>query len=209
MDAGSFIFELDGVRWSVDPGNQGYNELESAGFNLWDNCQDCQRWTLLTKNNFSHSTITVNNALHRVDGFAGIYDFKKGETPEATIDLTAAFGGLLDQAHRRFVKEDDHTLLIEDQLILTDSTDMVTWQLMTTAEVLPTDYGALLRKDGQQLRLEAHTPGDVKISVISLDPPSMALDRHVSDLKRIELRIPAYVFENKKGTILVRLSGVQ
>ena len=26
MDAGSFIFELDGVRWSVDPGNQSYNE---------------------------------------------------------------------------------------------------------------------------------------------------------------------------------------
>ncbi|UCG26987.1 MAG: hypothetical protein JSV24_08400, partial [Bacteroidales bacterium] len=28
LDAGSFIFELDGVRWSVDPGNQGYYELE-------------------------------------------------------------------------------------------------------------------------------------------------------------------------------------
>ena len=28
MDAGSFIFEIEGVRWSVDPGNQGYGELE-------------------------------------------------------------------------------------------------------------------------------------------------------------------------------------
>ena len=33
MDAGSFVFELDGVRWSIDPGNQGYNELEKTGFN--------------------------------------------------------------------------------------------------------------------------------------------------------------------------------
>ena len=31
MDAGSFVFELDGVRWSVDPGNQSYNDLEETG----------------------------------------------------------------------------------------------------------------------------------------------------------------------------------
>src|SRR5699024_10857057 len=35
MDGGSFVFELNGVRWSVDPGNQGYNELEKEGFDLW------------------------------------------------------------------------------------------------------------------------------------------------------------------------------
>jgi hypothetical protein len=208
MDAGSFIFELDGVRWSVDPGNQSYNELESAGFNLWGRCQDCPRWTLLTKNNFGHSTITINDALHRVDGFAGISDFKEGETPEATIALSAAFGGLLQQAERRFVKENDHTLLIEDQLVLSDSTEMVTWQLMTTADVEPTSYGAMLRQDGRQLRMEADTPGDIKISVISLDPPPLALDRQIDNLKRIELRIPAHVFDNRKGTLRVRLSGV-
>ncbi|MEO5603961.1 MAG: hypothetical protein ABIR06_23800, partial [Cyclobacteriaceae bacterium] len=45
MDAGSFIFELDGVRWVIDPGNQSYNEIEITGFNLWANCQTCERWT--------------------------------------------------------------------------------------------------------------------------------------------------------------------
>jgi hypothetical protein len=34
MDAGSFVFELDGVRWAVDPGNQSYHALEKIGFNL-------------------------------------------------------------------------------------------------------------------------------------------------------------------------------
>ncbi|MGD1893288.1 MAG: heparinase II/III family protein [Cyclobacteriaceae bacterium] len=67
MDAGSFIFEVNGVRWVVDPGNQGYHNLEKTGFNLWGRCQECERWTLLTKNNYGHSTITVNNALHHVD----------------------------------------------------------------------------------------------------------------------------------------------
>src|SRR3546814_7782221 len=72
MDGGSFVFELDGVRWVVDPGNQSYNELEKTWFNLWGSCQDCERWTLLTKNNFGHSTISVNGELHRVDGMATI-----------------------------------------------------------------------------------------------------------------------------------------
>ena len=68
MDGGSFIFELNGVRWVVDPGNQNYNDLEKTGFDLWNKKQNSDRWTLLTKNNFGHSTISVNNQmkpLHR------------------------------------------------------------------------------------------------------------------------------------------------
>ncbi len=67
LDAGSFIFELNGVRWSVDPGVQPYHELEETGFDLWGTSQDCDRWKLLTKNNFGHSTLTVNDQLHLVD----------------------------------------------------------------------------------------------------------------------------------------------
>ena len=104
MDAGSFVFELDSVRWVVDPGNQDYNTLEQTGFNLWGRCQDCERWTLLTKNNYGHSTLTVNDSLHIVDGFASIADFQDGPQPEATIDMTAVFGDKLERASRRFVK---------------------------------------------------------------------------------------------------------
>ena len=107
MDAGSFIFELQGVRWVIDPGNQGYHALEKTGFNLWGRCQDCQRWTLLTKNNFGHSTLSVNNSLHDVEGFAAIVDFKAGNQPEATLDMGKVFGGKLKNASRRFVKENN------------------------------------------------------------------------------------------------------
>lgn len=60
MDGGSFVFELKGVRRSFDPGNQPYAGLEQVDFNLWTNCQDCDRWKLLTKNDFGHSTLSVN-----------------------------------------------------------------------------------------------------------------------------------------------------
>ena len=46
------------------------------GFKLADHTQNGERWTLLTKNNFGHSTITVNDAWFLVNGQANITDFK-------------------------------------------------------------------------------------------------------------------------------------
>jgi hypothetical protein len=206
MDAGSFVFELNGVRWVVDPGNQPYHDLEKTGFDLWGRCQDCQRWTLLTKNNFGHSTISVDNKLHAVDGLATIVDFGESENPEATIDMTAVFRGQLKSAQRKFVKDSPASLLVEDQLQLMDSTREIVWQLMTTAEVIPQRGGALLRQDNKKLKLDILSPRGVNVSLISLDPPPLKLDRQIEALKRIEIRIPAWIFEDRSGRIAVRLS---
>lgn len=208
MDAGSFIFELDGVRWSIDPGNQSYHEIEKTGFNLWANCQTCERWKLLTKNNYGHSTLTVNDELHLNNGFAGLKDFKEGDRPEATFDMSPIFGGKLASATRRFVKEDARSILIEDQIEVSDSTENVTWQLVTAAEVDITDDGAMLSQDGQRLKLQNLSHPDVMVSVISLDPPPLKLDRKIENLKRIEIRLPAYVLSDGANTIRVRLTGV-
>ncbi|MGB3780885.1 MAG: heparinase II/III family protein [Tunicatimonas sp.] len=207
MDAGSFVFELDGVRWVIDPGNQNYNDLEQTGFNLWGSCQDCERWTLLTKNNYGHSTLTVNNALHVADGFAPISEFKDGDQPEATVELSEAFGGKLKSATRRFVKENDHALLIEDTFTPSDSTQSITWQLMTTAEVDVTADGAILKQDGKQLTLKNLSHPALRISVISLDPPPLKLDRRIENLKRLEIRVPAYKLSTERNTLRVRLSA--
>jgi hypothetical protein len=206
MDAGSFVFELDGVRWSVDPGNQPYHELEKTGFNLWASCQHCDRWKLLTKNNYGHSTLTVNDKLHKADGFAPIIEFKSGINPEVTFNMTEVFGGDLKRATRRFVKEGNEALLIEDRFELNDSTRNLTWQLLTTADVQIVDGGALLRQDGKQLKLKNFSYPDISVSVISLDPPPLQLDRRIKNLKRIEIRLPAYLFSEGKGEIRVKLS---
>ena len=207
MDAGSFVFELDGVRWVIDPGNQDYNVLEQTGFNLWGSCQDCERWTLLTKSNYGHSTLTVNDARHVADGFASIADFKDGDQPEATIDLSEVFGSKLASATRRFVKENDHALLIEDQFAPSDSTQSITWQLMTTADVEIVEGGALLTQDGKQLKLTNLSHPELMVSVISLDPPPLKLDRRIKHLKRLEIRVPAYVLSSEENALRVRLSA--
>jgi len=207
LDAGSFVFELNGVRWAIDPGNQDYNALEQAGFNLWGSCQECERWTLLTKGNQGHGTLTVDDARFIVNGRAPIIDFKASSIPEATVDMTAVFGGHLKSAKRKFTKDTDHSIIIEDQVVLEDSTKSLTWAMMTTAEVIPTPDGALLRQDGKELNLKISSPAGVRVTTLMMDPPPLKLDKRIPNLKRIEIRIPAYIFTDGKGTIKVRLTS--
>lgn len=207
MDGGSFVFELYGVRWSVDPGNTGrYGRIERTGFGLWDRNQDGDRWKLLNKGNFGHSTISVNNQLHLVDGKATIIDFKNGVHPEATIDLTPTLIGQLKSATRRFVKEDSASLLIEDDIVISDETELITWQLITQADVQIVDGGAILSQEGKSIKVENLSHSEFTMSIISLNPPPLFVDTIKEGLKRLEIRIPAWTVRDGKTTIKVRLS---
>jgi hypothetical protein len=189
MDAGSFIFELNGVRWSVDPGSQDYM-IGEQGFDLWRQCQECQRWELLTKNNHGHSTITVDNKRHKVDGYALVKEYKSGEKPTVSFDLSPTFEGQLKSAFRTFTKDTERSLLVEDKIESNEETKLVTWQFITQADVEITDNGAVLKQDGQILKLINLSHPELKFDVVSLDPPPHKLDKKMDNLKRIELRVP-------------------
>lgn len=206
MDAGTFIFELNGVRWVVDPGNQNYYLLNRIGFNLAGGCQNCPRWTLLTKNNRGHSTITVNDESFNVTGYAPIVDFQDGERPEASIDMTELYGGKLSALRRRILKESDRSVLIEDLITINDSTESITWGLMTLADVVLVKNGAVLKQDGKKLHLSILEPEGLNISIISLDPPPLEIDKSIDNLKRLEIRIPAWIIRDGTRLLSVRLS---
>jgi hypothetical protein len=207
MDAGSFIFELNGVRWVIDPGNQGYNDLEKTGFDLWNSTQTGQRWTLLTKNNYGHSTVTVNDSLFYNNGTAPLLNFKEGNNPEATFDLTPLYWDNIKSAKRRFLKDSPTSVVIEDNFETNENTKSITWQMMTTADVEIVNGGAILKQDGKTLKLENLTHPELALSVVSMYPAPLELDRQIEGLKRIEIRIPAWTVENGKTTLKVRLSG--
>jgi hypothetical protein len=207
MDAGTFVFELDGVRWAIDPGNQAYYPLNKIGFNLAGHCQECPRWTLLTKKNQGHNTVTVNDERFLVDGQARIIDFQSGDQPEVTIDLSEVYGDHLTSLRRKFIVESNASILIEDQVEINENTKTMTWGLMTTAEVQPETNGAVLYLDGKELKLSILSPENLNVSVISLDPPPLQIDKQIEGLKRIEIVVPAYSFGDSEGKISVRLSG--
>jgi hypothetical protein len=207
MDAGSFVLELDGVRWAVDPGNQNYHDLETTGFDLWGRGQDSERWTLLTKNNFGHSTVTINQESFRVDGFAPLIDYKDGPRPEATFDLTAVYGDAVRRATRRFLKPDAASLIVEDRIEISEATRTITWQLITTAEVEIIKGGAILHQEGKALRLDNLSHPEGEMTVIPLDPPPLELDRRIRGLKRLEINIPAHAAVDGAMSLRMELSN--
>jgi len=204
MDAGSFIFELNGVRWSVDPGSQSYI-IGEQGFDLWRQQQESERWQLLTKNNFGHSTITVNDQRHIVNGYALIDQYRTGKNPSVTFNLSPTFKGQLKSAFRKFTKDSERSLLIEDKIISAKSTRMVIWQFITQADAEITRPGVILKQDGQRLKLTNLSHPDIQFAVVSLDPPPHKLDKRMDNLKRIELRIPV-TSSNDVINIKIRLT---
>ena len=213
MDVGSFIFELNGVRWSIDPGTHNYHDLETnkhIGEALWDESQDSPRWSLLTKGNRFHSTLTVNGERHNVKGFAPITAFHTDSQPETvTLDLSSTFHykNQLNKEIRTFRKINGKTLQIEDDFTPSDSTKKVTWQMMTRAAVTTTPHGAILKQDGKKLLLKIIRPDSLNVSVVSLNPPPLSYDKKIKSLKRIDITIPYYMLGHKQQKLIVQLEG--
>ncbi len=206
MDAGSFIFELNGVRWSIDPGNQSYSVLEKAGFRQWGRGQTADRWKLLIKNNFGHSTLTVNDQLFQAQGYAPLIDFKEGERPEAAFDLSALYAGNLKKASRRFIKDSPTSLLIQDRIETSGATEKMVWQMVTLADVELSKGGAVLMQDGKQLELRVESSVPAKLRVGSLNPPPMTLDKQIEGFKRIEVELDVNGNSARQIELDVRLS---
>lgn len=207
IDAGSFVFDLDGVRWSIDPGNQQYYLLNKIGFPLSDMSQNSPRWSLMTKGNVTHSTISVNDERFNVKGRAVITNFTKGQNPKIEIDMTPPLEGQLKSLKRTFTKESDRSLIITDEFETLESTKYLRWAMMTTAEIQTTANGAILSQDGKKLKLSIQSPSNLQVSVTSFDPPPLEIDKTIPNLKRVEILIPAYTVKDGKGKLEVRFSG--
>jgi hypothetical protein len=66
--------------------------------------------------------------------------------------------------------------------------------------------GQFSGRDGKSLKLENLSHPGFTVSVISLDPPPLVLDKNIDNLKRLELKVPAWTVENGKTKIKVHLS---
>ena len=133
MDAGSFVYDAFGVRWSADLGLQSYGTLEDK-IDLWNMNDGSQRWTAFRYNNFNHSTLTVNDAYHKVAGVAEITglvnsDGRKG----ATVDMTGPLSNEVASAVRTIYIEGDN-LIVEDVIEARSDKDAnVRWTMVSKA----------------------------------------------------------------------------
>ncbi|MBV6654575.1 MAG: heparinase II/III family protein [Mameliella sp.] len=210
MDAGSFILEWQKVRFAIDLGNQDYTELErTIGVGaLWDRSQNSPRWGLLTKNNFGHSTLTVNSEKHLVEGRALISQAKtEHPAPQVSLDLSPVFGAGLEGAIRSFERKNDREFIIKDNVRFSDLTHTLTWQWVTDAEVKTEGAIIYLQKEGKTIELHILEPERFNIKVENLDPPPSKFDKVVPNLKCIKVEMETKQLSGQSTTIKVKVTG--
>jgi len=165
MDIGSFVMESDGVRWASDFGRQEYESLESKGIEVFGRTQDAQRWSVFRLNNFSHNTLTINNQLQSVKGYAKIDQFSdKPEFSFAVSDITSVYENQLSSAKRGVGIVKSKYVVIRDELTAENKTSTVRWTMLTEANVKITgENNITLTKNGKRLFLKVVSPAKIRM----------------------------------------------
>lgn len=171
MDIGSFVLESNGVRWVSDLGVQNYESLESKGISVFGKSQTAQRWTIFRMNNFSHSTLTINNKLQRVDGLAKIDRFSnESQFSFAISDLTSVYQGQLAKVVRGIgIKNQSHVVL-RDEVQTLDQETTLRWNLVTFAEPQIKEDVIVLQQGNEQLMIRIFGPEQLQLKTWSTAP---------------------------------------
>ena len=158
MDSGTFIYEWGGVRWAMDLGNQDYHSLEKRGIKIWSKGQKSQRWGIYRLNNYSHNTLTVNNALHRYDGMAEMVKvYKSGNKNGAKFDMSTIFLDLGEVYRTIYIDKKDKVTCIDEIQPLVNS--KIRWNMVTPAKAkIIDDHTISLTRNGKEVILRTSTP---------------------------------------------------
>ncbi|MEN6307448.1 MAG: heparinase II/III family protein [Anaerohalosphaeraceae bacterium] len=167
MDIGSFVLDVDGVRWALDLGSQDYNRIEQMGISLFNMRQDSQRWQIMRYTNLWHNTLSVDEQLQRVEGFAPITQFlPDSPKPRAVVDMSRVYAGQLNTAMRSVQIAADKTTWIHDRVEASDKNCTVRWSMVTPADVeIQSNGTALLKRDGKTLYFAVRSLGDPSIKI--------------------------------------------
>jgi hypothetical protein len=175
IDAGSFVMDADGVRWASDFGAQDYNSLESKGVDLWNRAQTSDRWRVFRYNNMAHNTLTVNNSLHAVEGFAPLLSSsEQSGFINAIVEMSPVFGNQLAAARRGIAILDGQYVAVKDEIkTLSGQETVVRWTMLTTATAKISGKNSFeLRHEGKRLRLEVVEPAKVSLKTWSTVSPN-------------------------------------
>lgn len=159
QDAGSFVYDALGCRWSEDPQREAYsrveNGLSAADGSFWNYGQNSLRWQVWRLNNRAHSTLTINDADHIVSKPATVLEAKYSSSESyAKLDMTGPLSNQVKSAYRTFriVGED---LYVVDEITASTKQASVEWRLMTPAAVTITSGGETLTQKGQTMYLKS------------------------------------------------------
>ena len=169
QDAGSFVYDALGQRWSDDVQRESYarveNALSAAGGNFWSMGQNSLRWQVWRLNNRAHSTLTINDSDHRVEGSATVEEVINTATEKgARLNLTAPLSNQVSKAIRTFRLVDGDLYIMDEITAKTDLDAAVEWRMMTQAGVNVGEAYETLTQKGKTMYLRS-TSSDSSVPV--------------------------------------------
>jgi hypothetical protein len=192
MDAGSFIYEVNGVRWAVDLGRNDYGAPRRFGLgaDLFRPTQDSKRWAIFRNSVESHNIVRFNGGTQWVDGKTEIRPAKNTDTaPAFVVDLTPAYAGQIVTAQRGLSLHPDRSLLVRDEWQTGPRPALVAWQWLTYAKVELAPGGATLTQNGETLHLRVISPSDAHLAVEDFSAAPNAWDAANPNLSRLTIRV--------------------
>jgi hypothetical protein len=184
MDGGSFVLELDGVRWAKDLGMQDYNSLESRGIDLWNMKQSSPRWQVFRLSSDAHNSLSIDGTLHNALGMATL---SMQNDKEALIDLAPLLG--VKQATRR-TRVDGMAVQLDDEVLGAPPGAEIRWAMNTEAAITLNGNAATLKAGGKTLHVRfAGTP--VTLEVRDISQPRKDYDTPNPNTRQLIARAPA------------------
>lgn len=157
LDVGTFVTEVNGIRWSDDLGSDSYS---LPGF--WNSEPDGSRWRYFRNTNFSHNTLTIDGKIQYSAGRSYITDYDtESAQPYATIDMAPVYKDQARTARRTFRMLDDVTVSVRDSVVLHSLEQKIEWTMITGAAVKCNGNVATLNKDGQTFYVKITSPAGV------------------------------------------------
>lgn len=207
MDAGSFIYEKNGIRWAMDLGMQTYITLENKGVDLWNMSQGSQRWEVFRLGNMAHNTLTINGKRHLVNSNAPITrTFESEKLKGAEVDLSSVFANQVKKVIRTVALDEKDNLEVVDRLETSDKEADVTWVMVTSADAKIIGKSQIeLIKDDRRMLLQVEAESEVKMKVWSNEPP------HEYDFKNpgtIRVGFKTVIPSNKTSLLRVKITSL-
>lgn len=172
MDGGSFVLDLDGVRWAKDLGMQDYNSLESRGIDLWNMKQASPRWQVFRLSNAAHNTLSLDDSLHNAAGMATL---RMLDAQEAQLDLSPLFlPGQLSQATRT-ARVEGQRVSLSDVISGARPGSEIRWAMTTEAAITLNGNEATLSRAGKTLHVR-FTGAPLTLEVVDISKPRADFD---------------------------------
>lgn len=171
QDAGSFVYESQGVRWALDLGTENYNRMRQAKLDLWNYSQNSSRWKAFRTSAESHNLMIVDGQHLLTEGIANDMTFEHDNTHgEAVLDITDLYDSKkIVSAKRSVTLLNNGNLKIIDMFRSRDNFEY-TGQWMTDADVEVVGKVVKLFKDGKSVEIKCENIHKIEVDDVNKIP---------------------------------------